>query len=298
MKVYLEPQTDSRGIMRVRDALIRYAPKEIELSSLGECDLAILHVFGRNTSTHETVQWLRTHEKQYAVIQYVLRSSMRPNTKDWIDIWNDAKLVWSYYDLVALCKEDELGYFHEDSWEMEAFPFYYAPLGVDGSVFFDRLLGHDTFKILASAQHALSESVRECSFAVKKINKKMIHLGHELRRGKDIFCIKGISDVRLAEYYSQCEFVSGLRRIEGFEFPVIEGAMCGARPIVFDRPEMRHWFKEFSIFIPEGKREQVIESLVDTFRYGAMPVTEDEKKLIAARFNWETIIKGFWERIL
>lgn len=290
MKVYLETHTESRGINRVRDALIKYLPKEIELvNHLGQCDVAILHVFGRNTSTQKTVQWLVEHGKRYAMIQYVLKSSMKPNTFDWMKMWQKALVVWSYYDLFSICNQEQT---------RGEFNFYYAPLGVDTTIFHDRQLGHDTYKVLASGQHALSESVRECAFAVKKIGKKMVHLGHELRRGEDIVCIKGITDEALAHLYSQCEFVSGLRRIEGFEFPIIEGLACGARPIVFDRPEMMHWFKEFAIFIPEGTRDEVIESLASTFSYGAMPVTEEEKELVKKRFNWETIIKGFWKNIL
>ena len=102
----------------------------------------------------------------------------------------------------------------------------------------------------------------------------------------------------MADYFSQCQFVSGLRRIEGFELPVLEGALCGARPIVFDQPHYKHWFKDFAVFIGEGSREEVIDSLESVFRIGAIPVSENEKALIRERFNWYKIIRGFWERIL
>lgn len=300
MKVYLEPHTNSRGILRVRDALVRFAPKEVEVvSSENEADLVILHVFGRNTTSLNRAGRLQKEGKHYAVIQYCLRSTMRPNTKDWIKMWMYADVVWSYYDLFALCSKDGmiLPEIHDGVSSLVAFNFYHAPLGVDVELFNSKQLFRP-YTIVASGQHALSESVRECAFATKRVHGRMFHVGHELRRGKDIVCQSNLTDEELAYVYSTSQFVSGLRRTEGFEFPVIEGALCGARPIVFDRPEMRHWFGQFAIFIPEGSRGEVIDSLEQVFRQGASPVEEWQKALIREKFNWRYIIDGFWRRIL
>lgn len=289
MKVYLEPHTNSRGILRVRDALVRFAPKEVEVvSDENEADLVILHVFGRNTTSLNRAGRLKKGGKHYAVIQYCLRSTMRPNTFDWMVFWQNAQVVWSYYDLFKLCDEDHT---------RGEFSFYHAPLGVDGEMFNSKQLFRP-YTIVASAQHALSESVRECAYATKRVNGRMFHVGHELRRGSDIVCKSNLSDEELAYVYSTSQFVSGLRRTEGFEFPVIEGALCGARPIVFDRPEMRHWFGQFAIFIREGNRNEVIDALEQIFRQGASPVEEWQKALIREKFYWPYIIEGFWRRIL
>ena len=289
MKVYLEPHTNSRGILRVRDALVRFAPKEVEVvSSENEADLVILHVFGRNTTSHNRAGRLQKQGKPYGVIQYCLRSTMRPNTFDWMVMWQKAQVVWSYYDLFRLSDEDKT---------RGEFNFYHAPLGVDGEVFNSKQLFRP-YTIVASAQHALSESVRECAYATKRVNGRMFHVGHELRRGEDIVCKSNLTDEELAYVYSTSQFVSGLRRTEGFEFPVIEGALCGARPIVFDRPEMRHWFGQFAIFIQEGSRDSVIDNLEMIFRQGSTPVEEWQKALIREKFNWQYIIDGFWRRIL
>lgn len=294
MKVYLEPHTKSRGILRVRDALVRFAPKEVEVvSNENEADLVILHVFGRNTTSHNRAGRLQKQGKPYAVIQYCLRSTMRPNTFDWMVMWQKARTVWSYYDLFRLADEDKT---------RGEFNFYHAPLGVDGDVFKDTFVAQipgagRPYTIVASSQHALSESVRECAFAVQRVDGKLIHIGHDLRRPNTSH-YQNVSDEFLADMYSNATFVSGLRRVEGFEFPVIEGALCGARPIVFDRPEMRHWFGQFAVFIPEGTRSEVIDSLESVFRRGASPVEEWQKALIREKFNWKYIIEAFWGRIL
>ena len=76
MKVYLEPTTSSRGIMRVRDALVQYAPKDIEIvSNESDADLVVIHVYGRHDTIKAHVDALKSKGKQYAMIQYAIRST-------------------------------------------------------------------------------------------------------------------------------------------------------------------------------------------------------------------------------
>lgn len=292
MKVYLELPEQSRGIRRVRDALEKYAPPQIEIvKTRNASDLEIVHVIGRHEHTKMHIDQLLHHKKPYAMVQYCLRSTKKPRTEDWLNMWVNAQLVWSYYDLFSLCAEDNPSTHY-------SFPFYHAPLGVE-PVFYDRKVeDHKKYSILASSQHALSESGRECAFAVKRLGKRMFFLGHELRRGPDIVCETGLTDEELADRYSSCEFVSGLRRIEGFELPVVEGLMCGARPIVFDKPHYRQWFNEFAVFIPEDDRGQVVDHLERVLWRGAKPVTKDEIDLARERFDWQKIVTNFWKQIL
>lgn len=297
MRVYMEPGTNSRGIKRVYDALKRYAPESLEFVLTPEkADLEIIHIFGRHDAVKQRISALKSIKRPYAMIQYCLRSTIYPNTRDWIDLWKDAKLIWSYYDLPALCREDGLLFnaIEEVFWGN----FYYAPLGVDLEVFKETKYPKRKYIVGASSQHALTEGVRECAFAAKEVGQSMFFLGHELKRGNDIICESNLTDAEVADRWSQCKFISGLRRIEGFEQPVIEGALCGAMPILFDRPHYRKWFSEFAIFIKESPREQVIKDLTYIFDNYVPIVTEENKKLIRERFDWEKIIKGFWDIIL
>lgn len=301
MKVYLQPDSYSKGIVRVADALMQYRPNNVELVlHPQDADFEIIHVIGRRDAVERRIDRLRLKGKPYAMIQYCLRSTKAPHTRQWLSMWEHAKVVWSYYDLFKLISDDG-GLDLVESNLHPPFEFYYAPLGVDSSVFKERNMFNPLPKyiIAASSQHALSEGVRECVFATKEVKKRMFFLGHNLRRGADIVCKTGMTDEKLSEYYSQSKFVSGLRRTEGFEFPVIEGALCGARPIVFDRPEMRKWYGEFAIFIKEGDRDEVIDELVRIFQIpDSFKVHEVEKELIRKRFNWEEIITNFWNKII
>ena len=295
MRVYIELPVESRGLQRVRDALEEYSPANIQIvPDIAQCDLAVIHVYGRNTSVQKQIASLEKAGKQYAMIQYVIRSSMRPNTKDWIKMWMGAKVVWSYYDLAQLIEED-----YGERPRNLPFRFYHAPLGTNFDIFNGNAL--KKYIIAAGSQNYLSESAKECVVATKETGNLMFYLGKELNRGSEIICKTDISDEELASYYRQSTFVSGLRRKEGFELPALEGLMCGARPILFDRPEHRRWFQDLAIFIPEEPREKVIENLKGIFEFSkALPptVTEQEKTIAMMRFNWQTIMEGFWSRVI
>ncbi len=281
MKVYLQPpRVNSLSLKRVARALTQYKPDWVEIvDSEADADLVVLHVIGRQ----DQILKQAAKTKSYAVIQYAIRSTMRPETEGWIPLWQNAKLVWSYYDLPYLCYED--GSSH---W----FPFYHAPLGVD-----ERFIAEERdreFRIMTSGQSYLTESVRECIIAARETDGLIFHLGDELNQEKT-FCMTGIPDGALIDVYSRCQYVSGLRRIEGFELPAAEGLLCGARPIMFDKPHYGQWFSDFAIFIPENSRQEVIQSLKNVFLSEYVPVSQEEIEAARKLFNWKTIVEGFWK---
>lgn len=293
MKVYLELPTESRGLKRVYDALIRYKPDDIEVvKDEDQADLVILHVIGRHDQIEKKTYELEARNTPYIMIQYAIRSTMRPSTLEWVDMWQRARLVWSYYDLPALCIED--GLYREGV--LTSFPFYHSPLGADPDVFFPRDTTGNKYVVTASSQHALAEGARECAFATKEVGGKMAFIGHELRRGPDIVCMQNVTDLQLSYIYTESEFVSGLRRIEGFELPAVEGLFCGARPILFDAPHYKHWYGNMALYIREQSREEVIDALKIAFKVGPVPVSREEIERAHKIFNWETIITNFWKK--
>lgn len=288
MKVFANNVIDDYAVSRVAAAIKRYAPPGVELvNSEEEADLVMLYCFGRRKHFKWHIESLTKAGKRYALLQLALRTTMNPNTIDWLPIWQGAKVVWSYYDLPALCKED--GVSHD-------FNFYRTPLGVDDA-FFETPT--DKKYIIASSGHGyLTESARECILAAKNVSRPSFHVGPVITDRPNVDFSNGMDDTELAKKYSACEFVSGLRRCEGFELPVIEGLMCGARPIVFDKPHYRVWFDGLAEFISEISREQIIEDLTKLFKKGARPVTKKEKQICKEKFSWKTITEGLWEALL
>lgn len=288
MNAYIMPiPVGSHGLRRVAEALVRYAPGYVNIvDRQKEADLTVLHVIGRQDRNYRRAAWCKRHGQKYAVIQYCLRSTLRPSTEGWLSLWENATLVWSYYDLAACCKEDAVP---------RDFPFYHAPLGADAEVFYPR--SRECKYVIAT--HGLSwtsESNREAYYAARKVGRPVFHLGPEFKR-PHITNLSGINDDTLANLYSECEFVAGLRRTEGFELPVVEGLLCGARPVCFNRRHYRQWFEPWAVFIPEGSREQVIDNLEAVFREGAKPVMESEREAVRRGFDWASIVIGFWETV-
>lgn len=286
MKVFAEADRADFAIHRVVNAIKKYAPSAVEFTGIEKtADLVILYAYGHRRHTKYHVDRLREKGKRSAIIQLSIRSTPNPNTKDWIYIWRKAELVWSYLNLPKLCKEDG---------NKANFDFYYAPLGVDSKIFKET---KSRRKFIIANTGTGSRSSNECKneviSAARTLGKNIFQLGYGPR--SDVAYSNGMDDKMLANYYSRCEFVSGLRRVEGFELPVIEGLLCGARPICFDRPHYRHWFDKLAEFIPEDNN--VSESIRKLFVKGTKPVSEEEKKYVKTHFNWKTITKGFWKRL-
>lgn len=272
MKIFAENLIDNYGIQRIVDALKKYAPKDVEFTNHEKsADVVVIYAFGQRRKIEKRIKWIRERGQRYAMVQIALRSTANPDTRDWIPLWDMARVVWSYYPLMHWSDDD--GY-------EPVFNFCYAPLGVDPEVFQELKVPKKYHMVIGENR---DESVREC---VKAAQGLVFQLG------------AGISDVELASVYSQSEFVSGLRRKEGFEMPVLEGLLCGARPICYDKPHYRYWFGDLAEYIPEASPEEVIKSLTALIDEGPRPVTDQEKQLVRTKFAWEPIVEKFWKKAL
>ena len=277
MKVFANSVLNNFAMKRIENAFKKYSPKEIEfVENEKDAELVIIYAYGHRRKQWWTASRLLSEGKKYAVIQTAIRSTPNPGCDDWLQLWQNAKLVWSYYDLPSFIKSENA------IWQqyIKKFSFYYAPLGVDPDIFKDLNLER---KYIATIGNNRDESVNECKEAAQAVGKEVYELG------------AGISDEELVKKYNQSKYVCALRRKEGFEFPVLEGLLCGAIPIVYDRPETRRWFDGLAIFIPEVKHEQVVDNLISYFQ-SDLPALE-KKEDVMKRFNWKTIIEGFWSRI-
>lgn len=292
MRVYVavEPPTRSRSLHRVADALSRYAPGDVEIvQDKRLADLVVLHAVGYPEVADWAIECV-AHGQEFAVLTYCVRTTQKPSTRDWLSLWQGARLVWSYYDLRELCAEDGVD---------PDFDFYHSPLGVDGDVF--KPSGDfKHYQVGTSGYVAATESIGECTDAVRKVGGFQFHLGPTFDdMGANVTVKLGISDAELAVEWSRCRYVSGLRRMEGFEMPVLEGIACGARPIVFDKPHYRQWFEDFAVFVPECppvELTRILAGVFDSSDYRS--VTNAERRAVVDRFQWEPIVAGFWDRVL
>jgi hypothetical protein len=271
---------------RVARALMRSAPRTVTIvPDEASADLVVLHVIGY-PETVEAVARCRARGQRYAMIQYCLMSTQEPHLWPWLNLWLGAAVVWSYYDLQTL-------------WSVGIPNFYYAPLGVD-DLFLRGFVKDGAPKYLVGCSGYVADA--ECLHEVVEAAKGLgfvFHLGHNLKLGDHVDWKLDIQDVDVLVAWADCQYVTGLRRVEGFELPVYEGLACGARPIVFDRPHYRHWLEDHAIYIPEASPADVTASLRAIFTGSPpTPVSRSEKLWLEDRFNWATIGRDFWERAL
>jgi hypothetical protein len=287
MKAHLcAADVPSHALDRIDRALQKYAPLSVSFVRESEADVVVIPVIGRRDAVEDRALKATERGQAYVLAQYCIRSTKTPHTSAWLDLWGKARLVWSYYDLPALIRED--------GTSLAVGNFYRSPLGVEAGVF--RLgTGKRPYLVMSSGGGYLTESARECDVASQGLGPA-IHLGRHTGRDTHVV-FNGLPDSEVVRLYQGTRWVSGLRRKEGFELPAAEGLLCGARPILFDRPHYTHWYGEHGDYIGEGSREEVIESLRTLFSRTPRPVTEKEREAAVRTFDWRKIVEGFWERV-
>ena len=249
-----------------------------------KADLIVINVNGRCDKVLRITKEILASGNSYAIIQHCLRSTKNKNTSDWLDIWKNAKVVWSAYNLNHKLKED--------GNDID-FNFYHAPFGVDGRIFYPLNMERKYLACTTGLSY-LSESVREVIIAARHVGGRVAHLGTADIKKDGVDCFSNLTDKEVNELYNQCHFVSGLRRVEGFEFPAAEGLLTGATPILYDAEHYKDWYSGVGEFIPEIGRNQIIKDLIELFKKKRKKVPDEYILEGQKRFNWETIITNFW----
>jgi glycosyltransferase involved in cell wall biosynthesis len=285
VKAYVKaPEQLSRAMYRVANALERYALDDVFIvQEPAEADLLVLHVIGR-----EALELASKLGRRYAVIQYCTGGGA--DLAAWRPLWARAKLTWSYYDLAA----------HMPAGA----EFYRAPMGLD-PIFRQSILpwppGRDVGVLTSGYVNGRGqESIEEPTRAAQALGLEAVHLGPRPDGVSDdltMRCYYKLADTELRKLYHRCRWIAALRYVEGFEMPAAEGLACGARPIVFDRADMRDWYQDHAVFVPECSGEMLTARLKRIMSKPPRPVTPEERAVVLERFNWKTIIAGFWQRI-
>ncbi len=282
MRVYFDVGYDSYGISRAALNIAKYMPKDLEVTTDPDsADLVVIHVNGRHDHNVRYAQKTLARGAKYVVVQYVLGSCRNPNPEEWKDLWDDAKFVWSYYDLGKYIKN-----------------FYHAPLAADPEKFYVMPEVEKQYLIGTNGNSYDSECLGEVRMAAYEVNGKVLHVGPEYAKDPMVTTLSNISDDKLRECYNMCRNFSALRRKDGFEMVAIESLLCGVRPIMFDTPNYRQWFDGLVEFIPEGTPAETMREIRGLLRTERNPVTLEDINEVKRRFNWEVIIKGFWDRCL
>lgn len=280
MKVYAEvlPPTLGRVMHRINRELKKHAPPNVSfVADPRVADLQVLDVLGTGSPPNVRVS-------EFALLQHIFSTTETQSADYWLPLWRRARVVMSSLDLPKLVDGAD-------------FAFYRAPYGVDGTVFRDHGLARN-YAVMTSGYDPGQEAIRECYDAARRHNMQTLHLGPDFHYGAGFNSIVGVTDEQLARNYSACRYVSGLRRFEGFELPVLEGLACGARPICFDTAGYRYWFNDHAVYVPETSASELTDALARVFAESPTPVTEGERQRVIEYFSWSRIFGEFWSRVL
>jgi hypothetical protein len=303
IRVHVKPTgLHSRAMVRVANALERYAPSHVTIArSPNDADLIVLHVIGS-----DAIDYARSFEhtgQRYAVIQYCYRTAAPLGVNaPWLNLWQSADLVWSYYDLSTVA-------------ECAGFNFYHAPLGLDDVFATAPAQPHlGRARVIVTTGYVSgsgpgAEPIEDVWIAAKCAGVGIIHIGPANVVGMRLDVTRevhtDISDTLLAEIYGRATWVSALRRTEGFELPGIEGLSCGARPIVFDNADNRHWYGDgdYANYVKDRGGIDLVDDLLKIFtrrvpslvsRSEPSAISNEDLARVRNKFNWRTICEGFY----
>jgi hypothetical protein len=290
MRVRIEPaEQNDIAINRVRDALKKYAPEDIEFiedHAEFNVDLLVMMVNGRCGRTKRRLAMAKKFNADIAVMQIALITTRNPDVRDWLPVWDEAALIWSYYDLPQIALEQGV----EPTF---AHKCYRAPLGADAEVFKPSGAEKEYLAITVTKGY-LTESTREVLRAARRAGGEVAYVGPPTGIGW-VHEFHNITDEELADLYSKSHYVCALRRNEGQDLPAAEGLLCGARPVVFNRPDQADWYGEFSIVLDEIDKNQIEADLVKVFQSEYEPVTPKEIARGRYVFSWRRFAGGFWD---
>jgi len=282
MRAFFDVGYTSHGVSRVALNLAKYLPDEVTIATDPDtADLVVMHVNGRHNHRVDQARRVIESGRKYAVIQYALESTRNPRPTDWLDLWGQAELVWSYYDL------------------REYIPnMYLAPLGADSTKFYvDNSIGKD-YICGTLGNDFPKECYGEVRLAAFLAGERLVHVGDMIVKDPNCDNVSNISDDDLRSIYNRCDYFSALRRVDGFELVAAEAILCGSVPIMFDAPRFRMWFEDLAIFVPEMPPAFLVKDLRRIFNADPIPATPDKVAIARSRFDWEIIVDGFWNRIL
>lgn len=277
------PKELGRVIYRINKYLKLLAPSYVNfVKEPSQADLQILDVIGQGSLKFK-------YNNNIIYLQHCYLTAETTSQDYWLPLFKESKLVVTYMNLPKLTGSSD-------------FSFLRLPWGVDPSVFFNTMKPKK-YMALTTGYVASTESIQEVYDSVSKINQKLVHVGGNLKLGYYCDHFENISDEKLNELYNNSMFVCGLRKGEGFELPIIEGLMCGARGICFNADHYRFWYEDLVEYIEEGKSfeesysQSIVDQLDNLFSKAYRPVSLSEISLVKEKFSWKNIFSTFWKRV-
>lgn len=251
-------------LMRVRGQMKATAPDWVSFTdNEAEADAQVIFAIGA-AGVAKLIKKLPT-----ILLQLCYKTSEMPPTW-WKKVWKKCMLVGSYYDL-------------------DAPNFVRFPMGYDPGLFYRDVGIPKRYDAIVFGR---LDGVEEITSVCRAFDI-VAHVGVDFELGPGYIHYDNIPDERLRLIYAQSKYCIGMRHVEGFEMPIVEGAICGCIPITLDLECYRHWFEDLPALFtdPDLDMEEQLRNIKE-LDLGIVP---DVKSV--ARFEQDTAWEPFWRKL-
>ncbi len=262
-----------------RTNIMRYAPHNIEfVDSPDSADFQILDI--AKLSDFNNVKC-----KRYIVNFHCRGVASEEDINDYAPFFKKAIAVYSHLDLKRelpkLCN------------------VVTGPWGVDHRLFYHERENTHKYIILNTGAIPQTEGIFESVVAADAVGKEIIHTGPNLGIKNKSYnaCKEFLTTEQLRHVYQTCSYTSGMRRKEGFEKTVLEGLLCGSRPICFDTPLYRGWYGNLVEYVTEETMKETTKCLIDIFSSPYRHVTDEERAMVKKIFSWKNVATNYWKNV-
>ena len=263
---------------QLTEAWRKYLPNVEWVSSENKADFVIIEAIGGE----EYVQALTVPGHKRILFQMCVYTS-GVSIPDWKELWDTSHVTLSFHDLPSYLPESERN-----------FKFVRTPLGADPNDF--PLLNLErNHKIFTTGHVASTEHIDDIFRAIQSTKDKMYHTGENFRYDTNYYKFLHYMTIpELSRLLNSTQYVIGLRDIEGFEVHCIQGAMCGATPIVPNLPTY-DFYQEFGTYIDmqSDVRQQLVEILSQPYE----PLAKDKVEMVRYYFSWQRIMNDLASNI-
>jgi hypothetical protein len=262
-----------KAFYRISQAFHQHTPDNIEWVEEGE-DFQLIHAVGEGEYEYAKKQDL----SKLIIIAHCILTT-KTTVQQWEEIWKEAKLVISFHPI--------------NTYTEEKINFIRSPWGAEPDLFpaqnKDRRL-----KVFMTGHVAETECLDKVFEACKITENVAAHTGEDFHWAAPWYKYFPYFEQKdFATMLNIAQYISCLRKVEGFEMMGIEGAMTGAVPIVPNEPTY-DYYKDFGIFL--DMKKDVTKQLIDIFGSTYYPLTKSKIDYVRREFSWEKICKRIYKR--
>ena len=170
-------------------------------------------------------------------------------------------------------------------------------MGVDHRKFYKQFDNSGEYMILNTGSIPETEGIYESVIAADNVDANIFHTGPNLQLKNKSYKVASewLTVPQMQNAYQTCKYTSGMRRIEGFEKTVIEGILCGSRPICFDTALYKYWYSNLAEYVKEGTARETAVDLQKIFSGPYRAVTDKEREIALQSFAWVNVAKNYWD---